>query len=118
MNTSERAERALNRLSKWRLFYAGWQYGTQPKSHGLTCAVRDAAEARLIVRAEVSALTALLINKGVFTVEEMTEALAREADWLCEALEKRFPGVRTTEYGLEFDIIKAGETMKREGFPP
>jgi hypothetical protein len=46
---------ALNRLANWRSFFAGWQLGTQPASDGPTRAVRDTIEARLILRAEMTA---------------------------------------------------------------
>lgn len=117
MNAQERADAALNRLCKWRTFFAGWQLGTQLDSHGPTRAVRNEVDARLILRAEVSALSALLVEKGVFTVDELNEAVAREADFLAEALAKRYDGFEATDEGLKVDAERAVRTMRALGFP-
>ena len=118
MSTSrERMHEAVDRLSKWRAWFAGWQLGTRPATDGPTRAVRDATEARLILRAEMSALTALMLEKGVFTEEEWAEAVADNANHLNATLTKRFPGVETTRIGLSMTPA-AAETMRREGFPP
>lgn len=108
---------ALNRLCKWRMFFAGWTYGTQPGTHGPTRALRDATDARLIARAEISALTNLLVEKGIFTTDEFAEVLAREADFLSEGLAKLYPGFTATDTGLDVHS-DAAETMHALGFPP
>lgn len=46
MNAQERADAALNRLCKWRTFFAGWHRGTQPDSDGPTRAIRNEVDAR------------------------------------------------------------------------
>jgi hypothetical protein len=149
VDSAQRMHAALERLCKWRLWFAGWQLGTHPGTYGPTRAARDAAEAlllmraeitahagimlgkgvateeemeataatRLGMRAEVTALTGLLIEKGICTEAELQEAIAREADFLAEALSRRFPGVTATDAGLIFNH-RAAETMRREGFPP
>lgn len=105
----------LNRLAKWRALLAGWQLGTRPKGDPESDAVRDHREATLVHRAELSALAALLIDKGVFTGDEFAAAVEREADLLCTQMEARFPGIRATDHGLELDPAQAVETMK--GWP-
>lgn len=118
MNAGDRSTAALNRLCKWRTVFAGWMFGSQPESYGPTQAMRDFTDARLIQRAEVSALVTLLIEKGVFTVDEMNEAVAREADFLSKSLERKFPGAKATDVGLEiFDAKVFLETCQRLGFP-
>lgn len=116
MTPEQRSNAALNRLCKWRMFFAGWMFGTQPESHGPTRAVRDLTDARLVLRVEVSALTALLIRKGVFTADEMNNQVAVEADHLAGALERRYPGFAATDAGLSMRMPQAGQTMQREGF--
>jgi hypothetical protein len=106
---------ALNRLAKWRVLLAGWQVGTRVKGDPEGDAIRDHREATLLLRADVSALTSLLIDKGVFTPEDMQRQTAIEADFLSEALSRRFPGVTATDDGLSFDP-RAAETLK--GFKP
>jgi hypothetical protein len=109
-NTAD-PRRSLERLSKWRSLFAGWQLGTRAVGDPESDAVRDHREATIIQRAELSALTALLVKKGVFTAEEFSTTLAREADQLSQDYERRFPGVTATDIGLQIDH-RAAQTMK------
>lgn len=104
--------RALNRLCKWRTVFAGWQLGTRPKGDPECDAVRDQRELLLLLRAEFNALTALCLEKKVFTLEEWDRQLATEADLLSKGLEQRFPGFRATDVGLEMDSKIAAQTTK------
>ncbi len=103
---------ALNRVAKWRTLLTGWQLGTRPKGDPEGDAVRDHREATILLRAEVTALTRLLIEKGVFTQDEYETVLANEADELSKLFERRFPGVTATAVGLTFDTQRASEWMK------
>ena len=103
----------LEKLCKWRLVFASWQLGTRSKDDPECQAVRDHVDARLILRAEVSALTALLIKKGLISVEEFREQLETEAYLLDQMLEQKFPGWQSTEIGMAVvDVKKAIETMR------
>lgn len=66
-----RTRQALERLAKWRVLFAGWQLGTRSKGDPEADAVRDLQEARLMLRTEVTALTGLLLTKGVITEQEL-----------------------------------------------
>lgn len=99
----ERTMRALNILAKWRVLFTGWQLGTRPKGDPEGDAVRDHRETTILLRAEGSALVGLLLEKGVFTVEEWQAALEREATQLSKDYETRFPGVTADETGLAID---------------
>ena len=105
MTTSpqDRCRAALERLGKWRVLFAGWQLGSREKGDPEGDAVRDHREATLLLRAEVSALTGLLLDKGVCTQDELSDAVAVEADLLNAALERRFPGVTAHAEGLTLD---------------
>lgn len=111
MNLQDRYLNAMNRLAKWRQVLAGWQLGTRLKGDPECDAVRDTAEARLLLRVEVNAQTALLIKKGVFTTEEFQQQAIEEADHFQRALEQKFPGMRATDDGISYDK-RAVETMK------
>lgn len=96
----QRTMNALNVLTKWRTLLTGWQLGTRAKGDPEGDAVRDHREATIMLRAEVTAFTALLREKGVFTEDEWLAALEREANELNAAYEQRFPGVRASAEGL------------------
>jgi hypothetical protein len=110
--------RALQRLCKWRSFYAGWQLGSRPKGDPESDAVRDAVDARLVMRVELNAMGALLIQKGVFTLEEWHRAVEVEAKAMNRALEERYPGVRATDEGIEITNPEGADTIRRMNFKP
>lgn len=106
------AAQALNRLAKWRTIFTGWQLGTRSKFDPEAAAVRDAAESRLILRAEVSALVALLVQKEVITKEEWEAQLIFEADNLEGELERLFPGASASDEGMVLDPVVFAQTAK------
>ena len=103
---------AIQKLCKWRVLLTGWQLGTRAKGDPEGDAVRDHREVTLLLRAEVNTLTTLLVKKGIVTVDEMRQATAEEAEFLCRANEKKFPGVKATESGLTFTFPEAAKTMR------
>lgn len=102
----------LNRLAKWRSVFAGWQLGTRPDTDAECRAVRDHREVTMLLRAEVNALTILLVEKGVFTREEHAAQLQEEARYLCAAYEKFFPGFTATDVGMNIDPQIAVNTTR------
>ena len=104
--------RALNKLAKWRSVFAGWQLGTRPDTDPECQAVRDHREVTMIMRAEINALTALLIDKGIMKSEDFRNQLIIDAELLDRNYELKFPGFKTNEYGVDIDVAKARETMK------
>jgi len=95
--------RELNRLAKWRSIFAGWQLGTRKDSE---------REQLLMLRVEASALTGLLIKKGVISQQEFQAALIDETRQYQLDLEKRFPGVRAQDYGLQINPQVFAQTTK------
>ncbi len=112
------AEASLNRLCKWRSVFAGWQLGTRPSSDPECQAVRDHREVTILLRAEVSALTGLLIKNGVFTAEEFSAAMAAEADLLSDDYSRRFRGMRATNDGIQMDLAVMQEHGTMAGWLP
>lgn len=104
-------ERALQRLSKWRSVFAGWQLGTRPIGDPECDAVRDHRELSMMLRAELTAMSRLLIAKGVCTREEFAECLGEEAVLLDKDYQARFPGITATDDGITIDE-RAAETTK------
>lgn len=109
---------ALEKLTKWRKFFASWQLGTRPDSDGESRAVRHHREATILLRAELTALTGLLIRKGLITQAEFQDALEREAKQLDEDYARSYPGWSSTPNGLAMKLPEAADTMRRLGFPP
>jgi hypothetical protein len=102
---------ALNKLSKWRMVFAGWQLGTRAKTDPEAQAVRDMVERSLIMRAEVTAISRILWSKGLCTLIELHEVIAEEAEALDKMLEKKFPGFTSTQKGMVTDE-RVAETTK------
>lgn len=109
---------ALEKLTKWRKFFASWQLGTTAAGGGRYKAVADHREVTILMRAEISALTGLLIGKGVFTDDEWNDALEHEAELLDFAYQGRFPGWSSRADGLSMKLPEAAQTMQKLGFPP
>lgn len=103
---------ALNRLTKWRTVFAGWQLGTRAKGDPECDAVRDHREVTMLMRCELNALAGLLIEKGVFTVEEFQRRLDSEADHLSAQYARKFPGFKATDDGIDMNLAIARDTMR------
>ena len=108
----------LDKLCKWRKFFASWQLGTRPDTDGEYKAVAHHRELSILLRAELSALTGLLMRKGMITQQEYRDAVEAEAKRLDHDYEESFPGFRTLPDGLHLKMPEALETMKKLGFPP
>jgi hypothetical protein len=108
----DKANRALNRLCKWRTVFAGWQLGTRADTDAECRAVRDHRESTLIQRVELTALTRLMIEKKIFTKEEWAAVIADECEEMQKMLERRFPGFKASDVGLDVDAKLAAETTK------
>jgi hypothetical protein len=109
---AERCYNAVNKLAKWRSVFAGWQLGTRAKGDPECDAVRDHREVTILMRAELSAITRLMLDRGVFDQDEFQLAMIEEAELLSKDYEKKFPGCKATDIGIQIDISKAGETMR------
>lgn len=105
-------ERAMNRITKWRQIFAGWQLGTRPITDAPAQAVRDHRELGIMLRVEMSALVNLLAEKGVFTGDEYMKQCIEEAGHLETAYRRKFPGARATDDGMMIDPQVFAETTK------
>ena len=102
---------ALNKLGKWRTVFAGWQLGTRKNEDPECQAVKDHREVTMLLRAEVSALVMLLVEKGAFTKDEYLQSLETEAGLLDKDYEAKFPGITTSQEGTHY-TAEVAETMK------
>lgn len=108
----------LNKLAKWRSVFAGWQLGTRLDTDAECRAVKDHREATIMLRTEVTAITGLLLKKGIVTVEELNAEVKAEAEILDKSYEKRFPGITTSLAGVHFDLQKIEEHGTMKGWKP
>lgn len=92
--------------------FASWQLGTRIDGDPECAAVRDHREATIMLRAENNALLGLLVAKGVFTLQEWESALEAEAARLSKDYEKRFPGFKAADYGMDVNTALARDTMQ------
>jgi hypothetical protein len=111
------AAASLNRLAKWRAVFAGWQLGTRPRGDGESEAVRDHREVTMLLRAEVNALTRILLDQKVVDQDTLTRVVGEEAEYLSRAYEDKFPGATAVDDGVSF-TPEFAETARRMGFPP
>lgn len=103
---------ALQRLTKWRALFTGWQLGTRPKGDPESDAVCDHRELSILLRVEMTALRRLCVEKGLFTDAEFAAVLDDEAEHLSKAFARRFPGIKATDQGLELNPAIAADTMR------
>lgn len=106
----------VNKLCKWRRLFMIWQLGQRPKGDPEADAVVDHRELTMLMRAELNALTAMLIQKAVFTQVEFTAQVHVECEHLSDQYAKKFPGFDSAEDGLTIDLARARETMQRIGY--
>jgi hypothetical protein len=120
VNEQERATegfRVLNKVAKWRRFFASWQLGTRLETDGEFKAVSHNREMYIMLRIEQNALVTLLVKKGTFTAEEYQDQVIAAAKALDHAYEESYPGFRSTENGMSMKMPEALETMQNMGFP-
>jgi hypothetical protein len=109
LNTSQAID-WINRLGKWRTVFTGWQLGTRAKGDPEGDAVRDHREVTMMMRAELNALGQLLARKGVFTTQEFTDQVIEECRLLCKSYERKFPGFKAADDGMNIDVQIARDT--------
>lgn len=93
-------EAVLNRLCKWRNYYASWQVGRYAKGEREFDAIADHRELSILLRVELTSVVSLLIEKGVFTVDEFVAKLDDEGVNLMEIYCHSHPGVFASGAGL------------------
>lgn len=114
----EGVQKAMSRLCKWKSILAFWQLGTREQDDGEFRAVADLREQGLVHSVENRAIIGALLAKKIITQAEWCNALIMEAQALEKYMEKRFPGYRANDSGMEIAPDVAAETRKKFNFPP
>lgn len=112
----QRLETWIQMLGKWRMVFASWQLGSRSIDDPECRAVRDHHDRTMMLRAECSAFTRILLAKGVITQDEWEGTLAEECEELCKLFEGKFPGFKATNDGMKMTMPEAAVTMSK--FPP
>lgn len=109
---------AMNRLCKWRSILVGWMIGSKGGDEPGVQGFRDLVDRTMILRPEVTALTALLLKKGVFTQQEYEFQIVEECAHQQRLFEDLFKGMHAENFGVIIhDPEEAKKTMQRLGFP-
>jgi len=74
--------------------------------------VRDHRETTMLLRAEVTTLTRILLEANIIKKEELAQIMTEEMQYLDKAYEKKFPGFTTSLDGVHMDIQKCAETTR------
>lgn len=99
--------RAANRLHHLSMIYGGAivevaqgrDVGLLPIDHPGLKTVRDLADLILLTRAEISALTRLMVDRGVFTSAEYTRQATDDYQYIAKCKSEQF-GVELSDVGI------------------
>lgn len=110
--------KAAQRLRQFGRLAAGRLFGTLPNADGRYLAVVDEWERSLLVRAEASGLSRVLIEKGIISRAEWVAIVLEEYRALGDAIEKTWPELRVDDIGIHItDPAAFAARAKREGWP-
>jgi len=113
---SDKCQAALNKVCKWRMIITGKWIGTRRIEDPEGQSIRDFSDKLILLRVEQSALIGLLLRKRIFSLAELQKQLIEEAEALDKAYEKSFPGMHSTDEGIEIYAPQiAADTMR--GWP-
>ena len=99
--------------------HVGRILGSVPATNGAYKSLIDLIERTYFMRAEINALTSLLLKKGLFTEAELTRAFEEEYKYLFDEVSKNWPEITFTETGATVkDPVALATRSKAEGWPP
>lgn len=114
-------QEAINRVAKWRTLLAGRHTGTTVRGTPEDiegAAYRDLYEKLIVLRVEQSAVTRILVDKGLLDMPTYAAAMVEEANALERMYEAAWPGWRATDMGMEaHDPTLAAATLQRMSKP-
>jgi hypothetical protein len=96
--------KAWMRLRQYGRFAIGRLTGSTTSTNGAYRQLMAMEEGRLIQRVELTALTRILLDKGIVTTPEVQAAFLEESRHLEAQLAKDFPEVKPLEDGTGFSL--------------
>ena len=109
MSEDERYHKLSKRLHHLSIIFASNVLAGRVASEYVRLSVRDVADLAYFLRAEVNAITKLLIDKGIVEKSELIERINEELEILINAKEEQFK-IALTDQGISFDLDKRKET--------
>lgn len=114
-----KARHAAQRLHHLSMLYSGSlielvkgeKVGVLPTSYPGLKEARDFIDLILFTRAEINALSRLLIDAGVLDLEKVQNQFAEEYEWFAQQKAKLY-GVEVTDYGVRFTKDEAERRSK------
>lgn len=118
-DAAARARHAANRLHHLSMVYSGAliellqgeKVGLLPASRPGWREARDFIDLILFTRAEINALTGLLIEAGALSTEQVQSRFAQEYEWFAQQKAQLF-GVEVHDHGITFKAETARERRK------
>lgn len=107
----------MKRVVQWKEVLATWQLGTRDANNGTCQALQDLHESLLRKQVKLDAVTEILVRRGILSPEALLEKQIELAVRLDQSMETKFPGVKTTDVGLDIDPEVYQETKDRLNFP-
>lgn len=107
----------MNRVVQWKEVLANWQLGTKDDTDGSFRALQDLHDTNIRKGVKLEALVELLLAHRVIRPEDLIEKQIELAVRLDQSLEAKFPGVKSTESGLQVDEDVYTQTKIDLGFP-
>lgn len=93
--------------------------GSVPSTSGGYKALIDLLERCYFMRAEINGLTALLLEKKIFTHAELQKTFESEMRHYFDACAKDWPEIEFGDDGFTIKDVQAfAERSRREGWPP
>lgn len=110
-------QKLMRRVSHWKIVFANWHLGTKDPSDGTFQAIQDLYDDLLRKQVKIDAAIEILTAKGILSPVAFLEKQIEVAVRLDQSLESKFPGVKTTDAGLDIDEGAYQETKDRLNFP-
>jgi hypothetical protein len=122
MSVINRDERILSlgmKLRQVARVQFGRIFGTTPSTEGRYKAMMDLLERCYFMRAEINALTKILIDKGVCTTSDLQKAMDEEMSMYFKEVAAQFPEIEFGDRGFTIkDVAALAARSKIENWPP
>jgi hypothetical protein len=107
----------MNRVVHWKTILTQWQVGTKDVDNGTRLAIQDLHDSLLRKQVKLDALVEILTSRFMVDPITLLEKQIEITGRLDQSMKAKFPGVETTDAGLNIDAVVFQDTKDRLGFP-